>query len=290
MHEQNPSCQSTVSVITAGNRLAGLLSGLVLFASSLPLLADEGGGVAQLPAAGAATTSHVDAGRLPGSAEGGSMEGSEIFHDYCSVCHGDRGDGRSRAQGSFFPPPRDFTHPSAADELSRGRMVFSVTYGRPNTAMAGWGKRLGPERVEAVVDYVRSAFMNIKEDDALQVADGAGAAGAEFAPGYMKEPMPYGIKGESIWGGMFYNENCADCHGENGDGKGPRSSFILPKPRDYRHPAARNKYNRPTLFEAIASGSHGSEMPAWDKVLTHHEIAHVTEYIYQQFIIDENGG
>src|SRR5262245_23812623 len=46
-----------------------------------------------------------------------------LYHNYCSVCHGDQGDGQSRARGSLNPPPRDFTTAYALSELSRERMV-----------------------------------------------------------------------------------------------------------------------------------------------------------------------
>ena len=222
--------------------------------------------------------------------------GAEIFHDYCSVCHGDRGDGRSRARGSFFPPPRDFTTDETAAELSRSRMVFSVTYGRPNTAMAPWGGRLNGDEIEAVVDYVRTTFM---KSATASVPDRTGGGGSfeeeslkdgEFDPLYMEKEMPHGLLANVEWGKLFYDENCAVCHGEKGDGKGPRAYFILPKPRDYRHPAARHELNRPRLFQAIAEGSHGSEMPGWNKVLTHQEIAHVSEYIFQAFILPDEPG
>jgi mono/diheme cytochrome c family protein len=220
------------------------------------------------------------------------LNGADIFHDNCSVCHGDRGDGNSRAKNSFYPAPRNFTAPQAATELTRERMIFSVTYGRPNTAMAGWGRRLGEERVAAVVDYIRSSFMQLEQAEAegtlaRESVESDIVKGDSFDPEYMNKPMPLGLAGVPGWGRIFYNANCAVCHGESGDGKGPRAYFILPKPRDYRHPAARHKLNRPRLFEVIAQGSHGSEMPAWDKVLTYQEIAHVSEYIFQAFIKPE---
>jgi mono/diheme cytochrome c family protein len=216
--------------------------------------------------------------------------GARIYHDYCSVCHGDRGDARSRARDSFLPPPRDFTSMQAAQELTRDRMIFSVTYGRPNTAMAGWGTQLKPQEIIAVVDYMREAFMK-QPDTATAKAPSATAAEEDqmirdgrFDPTYMARPMPYGLVGEVAWGKLFYESNCAVCHGVTGDGNGPRAYFILPRPRDYRHPAARHKLNRERLFKEIANGSHGSEMPAWDKVLTYQEIAHVSEYIFNAFI------
>ena len=227
----------------------------------------------------------------------GPTDGAEIYHEYCSVCHGDKGDGNSRAKGSFYPAPRSFTSPQSSNDLTRDRMIFSVTYGRANTAMAGWGSRLGEERVKAVVDYIRSTYMNLDSTSAtsstqetepvFQVEDSIVKDGA-FDPEYMAQPMPMSLEGITQWGEIFYNGNCAECHGVAGDGKGPRAYFILPKPRNFRHPAARHELNRSRLFEMIAKGSHGSEMPAWDKVLTYQEIAHVSEYIFQAFILPED--
>ena len=41
------------------------------------------------------------------------------------------------------------------------------------------------------------------------------------------------------------------------------------------------------LYKAIAEGTRGTEMPAWDKVLNPQEIADVAEYVYAAFIRPE---
>ena len=52
--------------------------------------------------------------------------------------------------------------------------------------------------------------------------------------------------------------------------------------------AARHGLDRARLYTAIAEGTRGTEMPAWDKVLTPQEIANVAEYVYRAFIaLDE---
>ena len=222
-------------------------------------------------------------------------EGAVIFKDYCSVCHGERGNGSSRAQGGLFPKPRNFTTIEASKELSRSRMIFSVTYGRPNTAMSAWGRRLGKENVERVVDYIRETFMPLSIERGTEtvkiktqenpedkmIVDGV------LDPEFMGKPLPYNLEGKMKWGKMFYAENCADCHGISGEGNGPRASFIFPKPRNYRHPASRHKYNRPKLFDVIAKGSHSTEMASWNNVLTYQEMGHVAEYVFQAFIEPE---
>ena len=79
-----------------------------------------------------------------------------IFKNNCTVCHGDRGDGRSRASTSLVPPPRDFT---TAANLTREIMIAAVTNGKPGTAMTSWKTQLSEQQIEAVVDYVRDTFM-----------------------------------------------------------------------------------------------------------------------------------
>ena len=53
---------------------------------------------------------------------------------------------------------------------------------------------------------------------------------------------------------------------------------------NFLHPASRGKFNRPALFRAISKGSRGTEMPAWQTVLSESEIEDVGEYVYQTFI------
>lgn len=323
----------------------------------------------------------VSAGERP--AKGGTIKPDVIYHNYCSVCHGDRGDGRSRAQGSLTPPPRDFTSaaeltretmitivthgktgtamtgwktqltaeeivsvvdyirktfmvvaldprlqrgrtlyvhnctvchgergqgsalpvggptpprnlasPQSRAELSRERMIQSVTQGRPGTAMAGFSNRLPPADIEAVVDYVRAALM--VPQTTISGTKAHGGRKEDAAPAVVRAdmslPMPAGLKGDAVKGGLFYHANCATCHGGRGDGKGPRAYFINPKPRNFRDAAAQAGFNRPVLYAATSMGRQGTEMPAWNKVLSEQEIANVAEYVFQQFILPGQKG
>lgn len=306
---------------------------------------------------------------------GYAPSGAELFARYCAVCHGEHGDGHSRAQGSMTPPPRDFTSPQAALELNRERMLHSVTEGRPGTAMAAWKNQLSSEQIAAVVDYIRATLLRPLatggEDEGGRLYaencavchgdDGRGAVwtltnlkppprnftlpgtAAQLSRDYMRQvvgygkadtampgfasqlstgqiaavvgfvrrtfmgvnsqetpqdaaavaaidmraALPGGLVGDSARGQAYYLQNCVACHGGNGDGKGPRAYFILPKPRNFRHPGARHSLNRPRLFQAIAQGSRGTDMPAWRQVLNAQQIADLAEYLYQAFISGE---
>jgi mono/diheme cytochrome c family protein len=227
-------------------------------------------------------------------ADAGLERGRAVYARTCSVCHGDKGNGASWAAANMRQPPRDFTNPEARSQLSRERMILSVTNGRADTPMPGFGRQLSKQDIDSVVDYIRSAFMG---------TDGAGISGtyahgrpeaphgtaAHDRPADMKAPLPKGLVGNAERGGRFYKANCATCHGVSGDGRGPRAYFINPKPRNFLHAASRAELNRPELFEHISDGVLGTEMPAWDKVLSAQEIADVSEYVFRAFIQPKAG-
>ena len=233
-----------------------------------------------------------------------SSRGRAIYSKNCSVCHGEKGDGRSRAQGSLNPPPRDFTAPGVLEELTQQRMITSVTFGRANTAMAGFKTQLSKEDISAVVEYIRDGFMRNSSTagiSGIQHGRKEAAPNGSIAPKPadprtskaivsapivvdMSAPMPNALVGNADKGKHFYMQNCATCHGVTGDGQGPRAYFIVPKPRNFLHPASRQEFNRVKLFKMISEGGRGTEMPAWNKVLTPQEIANVAEFVFQQFI------
>ena len=223
--------------------------------------------------------------------KGGEIKAELIYHNYCSVCHGDRGDGDSRAKGSLVPPPKNFT---TATYLTRDYIVGIVTNGKPGTAMMSWKTQLGPKEIEAVADYILTAFVG-------RTAPAAAAEGVSgtFAHGGrerdtpppvdMSLPFPNGLKGDASKGEHFYMGNCATCHGRKGNGQGPRAYFIIPKPRNFLDEDARATFNRPALYAAVTMGKPGTEMPAWKYVLSDQEMANVAEFVFRRFIRADAG-
>jgi len=206
------------------------------------------------------------------------QRGRTVYAQNCMVCHGDRGQGAPSSAGLI--PPRNFTTPQARSELTRERMLFSATNGRPNTAMAGFAGRLPASDIEAAVDYIRAALML---PDATGIS-GTRARGSSSAnAGDMALPFSNGLTGDPVNGKKIYMANCFTCHGVKGDGKGPRAYFINPKPRDFTDKSFRFSFNRPAIYTAVHEGRLGAEMPAWSKVLNDQEIADVSEYVYRRF-------
>lgn len=126
--------------------------------------------------------------------------GAATYQRVCSACHGERGDGRSLAAGALRNAPRDFTTEQAREALSREYMIAIVRDGRPHTPMVGRTERLGQADIEAVVDFIRAAF--IPPEPGSPLAAGRSA----------------------------YRRACAGCHGERGQGGPARAGLPAAPP------------------------------------------------------------
>ncbi len=235
---------------------------------------------------------------------------ADLYHDNCSVCHGDSGAGAVWGGNLLRTPPRNFTITHVNSELSRERMIASVTHGVPGTAMVSFSSQLNNHQIQSIVDYIRNNFMLtdkkkkrivstkqptshksqlaakyfskmgvIRRQKTLNVGNQAQKRSAD-----MSAIMPGGLKGDSAKGHAFYIQNCSTCHGLKGDGEGPRAYFIFPRPLNFTQHLAKNQFNRPALFKAISIGKQGTEMPAWKMVLSQQEIANISEYVFSEFI------
>lgn len=165
-----------------------------------------------------------------------------IYHNYCSVCHGDRGDGRSRARNSLNPPPADFTTMEARTTYTRERMILGLQHGRPGTAMTSWASQLSQKEIESVVDYIRTTMM---------------------AP----EPGSPLAKGRALYG-----HHCIACHGERG--QGVASSPSHPAPRAFRQDAERG-----AMLAAVAQGRFGTLKHEFSGKLKPDEIENTVDYL-----------
>jgi len=186
---------------------------------------------------------------------------SAIYHNYCSVCHGDKGDGQSRARGSLNPPPRDFTTAQALSELTRDRMIAAVKGGVPGTAMVGWQSQLEAPQIEAVVDYVRDNFMRASS------------------------------QADASRGRQIYARTCSVCHGDRGTGSVWASANLKPAPRDFSTPQARTELTRERMLAAVAAGRPGTAMTGFARQLNPADMAAVVDYIRGAFMrIDSDLG
>jgi cbb3-type cytochrome c oxidase subunit III len=186
---------------------------------------------------------------------GQDASAATLYHNYCSVCHGDRGDGQSRAKGSLNPPPRDFTTPQALAELPRARMIVGVKEGRPGTAMVAWKSQLSDRQIEIVVDYVRETFMRASS------------------------------AGDASRGRQIYAKSCSVCHGDRGAGSMWAGANLNPPPRDFNSTQAKADLSRERMLVAVTRGRPGTAMAGFASQLSGEDIGAVVDYIRSAFMM-----
>lgn len=77
-------------------------------------------------------------------------------------------------------------------------------------------------------------------------------------------------------GKELYDQYCALCHGEDGNGHGPRQSSLTTQPRDFRSPAF--DLGPAEIFQSLETGVPGTAMPSF-KALSEEQRWDVTAYV-----------
>ena len=190
-----------------------------------------------------------------------SMKSAEIYAKTCSVCHGERGDGKSHAMGGLNPAPRDFTVPGLKSRLSRDSMIQAVNNGKPGTAMTGFSSRLSQSQITELVDYIRGQFMYDRVGKSIL--------------------MNQGNDGKSI-----YALTCSVCHGEDGAGATWGKTSFNPPPVNFALKDKVRDLPRERMINSVTHGRPGTAMTAFATQLDNKEIEAVVDYIRHTFMID----
>ena len=178
-----------------------------------------------------------------------------LYTKYCSVCHGDRGDGKSHAVQGLNPPPRDFTVTGASLQLTRDYMIAIIKDGKPNTAMTPWKSQLDDSQIESLVDYIRSNFM--QQPGSSTAVDN---------------------------GRTTYASTCSVCHGDDGAGAVWGRTSLNPPPVDFTRTDPDYEMPRERMLASVTHGRPGTAMTAFESQLSATEIAAVVDYIRDTFM------
>lgn len=178
----------------------------------------------------------------------------DLYTHYCSVCHGDKGDGNTHATQGLKPPPRDFTAAGVKLQLSRDSMIDVVSNGKPGTAMVGWKSQLSRSEVAGLVDYIRTQFM------------GEAAAG------------------QARSGKAVFASTCSVCHGEDGAGARWGKTSLNPPPVNFTTVGPAQGLTRDRMIASVTHGRPGTAMTAFASQLTRQEIEEVVDYIRHAFM------
>ncbi len=134
------------------------------------------------------------------------------------------------------------------------------------------GSQIGEQSASATVASYTA------ETNHLEVSglNGSPAAGDRFVVGFGHDLQ---------LGRQVYMKNCLHCHGVTGDGAGPTSQFLNPRPRDYRNGQFKftstksgEKATRDDLHRIVKYGIPGTYMPSF-LLLGDHETTSVVEYV-----------
>jgi len=145
--------------------------------------------------------------------------GRRVYNFRCYFCHGYSGNAETLASTYLSPRPRDFTK-LTPDQLSRERMLDSVTHGRPGTAMKGFADILKPEEIAAVTDFVRQEFIVSKARNTAYHTKENGwpnheryAVAFPFATGKISLDTPAEqLSTEQRAGRRLFMSTCVSCH------------------------------------------------------------------------------
>ncbi len=80
-------------------------------------------------------------------------------------------------------------------------------------------------------------------------------------------------------GASLFAQNCADCHGETGQGDGMAAAFSPQQEPDFTDPSHAATRSPAVYYAKIARGGMGSGMPNWGTILDEEDLWALTDYL-----------
>ncbi len=183
-----------------------------------------------------------------------TIDAASLYQNYCSVCHGEQGNGKSHAKQGLIPPPRDFTSSKSAMELSQQRIIHSISNGIPGTAMIAWKSKLSSQKINALANYIRDTFLRTTS-----------------------------VK-KATAGARIYADFCSVCHGDTGKGAVWATAGLRPPPVNFTDIKKHSLLTRPRMLKSVAFGRAETAMTAWKNRLTDSQIEQVVDYVITTFM------
>lgn len=187
----------------------------------------------------------------PGSVSGNISTPEAQYQQYCALCHG-----ADRAGYANDDAPSLNTKSMFAVSVLPPYMA--AYYGRPGTTMGPYGEDMGGPLSS---DELHQIMMWLSRE-------------AGVPPGRPPANALDPIVGDVEQGEALYQENCAMCHGGEGEGHGPEAPGTALG-------NATMLATSPDLFLkiAISEGREGTQMPAFKDMLTEDEINSITAFL-----------
>ena len=169
------------------------------------------------------------------------IRGGIVFKNYCTLCHGQRGDGNTRAaklygKDSLRIKPADSESYANIIRLGGGKIGKSEF-------MPPWQNELSDEQINDVVAYL-SVVANPER------------------------------RGEVV-----FKTNCILCHGVNADGKGRAARLYNPPPANLTKSDKNDDYKRMIITYGGKAMGRSEVMPIWGEQISAQEIEDVIAYL-----------
>ena len=170
--------------------------------------------------------------------------GAQIYEDECSQCHGSKGMGDGPQAAQLSVPAAALGLSNVANQYTPAEWYTIVTHGNMEKFMPDFANLTDRQRWD-VVAYAMS--LSTPEDMIHQ-------------------------------GQILYQQNCIDCHGQDGKGNGPDANSLSSKPANFTNQAFMAQISSATLFQVITSGI-APDMPAYQDTLNDNARLAVVAYL-----------
>ena len=169
------------------------------------------------------------------------VRGGIVFKNYCKLCHGEVGNGVSRATKLYGNEDLRIGQ-KAPDYFEKIIRQGGAATGR-SEFMPPWQDELSDEQVNDVVAYL--SVITVPER-----------------------------RGEAV-----FKANCLLCHGVKGDGKGRASVLFNPPPANLTLSDKNDDYKKMIITYGGAAMGRSEVMPIWGEQLSSQEIEDVVKYL-----------
>jgi cytochrome c oxidase cbb3-type subunit 2/cytochrome c oxidase cbb3-type subunit I/II len=189
-----------------------------------------------------------------GAARGQELEhGAELFKRDCAGCHGANGRGDGFVAHVLLRKPKNL----AAIRYSVNLLSHVLWNGKRGTAMPSW-RGLAQNDLSALAAYVQSLHPPAEKEE---------------------------ISADSLQHGKpIFLQNCAPCHGETGDGKGPAAATLMPEPANFKLKQPDYDY----ILQVLNEGIPGTGMPAWNQQISEPDRRALADFLRSLFNSDSS--
>ncbi len=247
---------------------------------------------------GTSTTSGQTSVEIADCNDHALARGKQLYTRNCALCHGDNGDGAGKFAYLMNPRPRnlmqgDFKLAMTENLVPSDDDLFrTISFGMPGSAMPPW-EHLPRTDLEALVKYVRKLHVDATEtmlrewvsEGRVAESDAAAMFAARTQPGAPLVVPPEPAFDEVRWfrGRRLYLENCASCHGVDGQPvadavKFDAEGYPVP-PRSFVNGIFKGSNQGHQLYARIWKGMKGTPMPASQGVYTPDETWDLIHYV-----------